>query len=114
MLPATSDTNVLRLTMALLPASCLSYRHPRPRWNTGSTGGVESCAGGVSGRSATVDLRDILVCVDATAAGEGRLRIAAAIAREHGAHLSAAYVLQGPMESAALRLPTVSNGGSVM
>ena len=41
-----------------------------------------------------MDLRDILVCVDATAAGEGRLRIAAAIAREHSAHLSAAYVLQ--------------------
>src|SRR6266566_2602394 len=41
-----------------------------------------------------MDLRDILVCVDATEAGEGRLRLAAAIAREHSAHLSAAYVLQ--------------------
>src|SRR6266699_4247208 len=41
-----------------------------------------------------MDLRDILVCVDATDAGEGRLRLAAAIAREHSAHLSAAYVLQ--------------------
>src|SRR6266568_138565 len=41
-----------------------------------------------------MDLRDILVSVDATEAGEGRLRLAAAIAREHSAHLSAAYVLQ--------------------
>jgi nucleotide-binding universal stress UspA family protein len=40
-----------------------------------------------------MDLKDILVCVDATEAGEGRLRLAGAIAREHGAHLSAAYLL---------------------
>src|SRR5260370_37121647 len=41
-----------------------------------------------------MDLRDILVCVDASETGERRLRLAAAIAREHSAHLSAAYVLQ--------------------
>ena len=35
-------------------------------------------------------LRDILVCLDPTDAGEHRLRLAAAIAREHQAHLSAA------------------------
>jgi nucleotide-binding universal stress UspA family protein len=38
-------------------------------------------------------LRDILVCLDATDAGENRLRLAAAIAREHRARLSAAYLL---------------------
>jgi nucleotide-binding universal stress UspA family protein len=40
-----------------------------------------------------MDFKDILVSVDATDAGERRLRLAAAIAREHQAHLSAAYVL---------------------
>jgi nucleotide-binding universal stress UspA family protein len=40
-----------------------------------------------------MDLKDILVCLDPSDAGEGRLRLAAAIAREHHAHLSAAYVL---------------------
>jgi nucleotide-binding universal stress UspA family protein len=38
-------------------------------------------------------LRDILVCLDPSDAGERRLGLAAAIAREHRAHLSAAYVL---------------------
>ena len=38
-------------------------------------------------------LKDILVCLDPTEAGERRLRLAAAIAREHHAHLSAAYIL---------------------
>ncbi len=38
-------------------------------------------------------LKDILVCLDPTEAGERRLRLAAAIAREHHAHLSAAYLL---------------------
>jgi nucleotide-binding universal stress UspA family protein len=37
--------------------------------------------------------KDILVCLDPTASGRGRLRLAAGIAREHRAHLSAAYVL---------------------
>src|SRR5438105_11889198 len=36
--------------------------------------------------------RDILVCLDPTDAGDRRLRLAAAIARAHRAHLSAAYV----------------------
>jgi nucleotide-binding universal stress UspA family protein len=47
---------------------------------------------GASGSTA-MELKDILVCLDPTDAGEGRLRLAAAIAREHRAHLSAAYVL---------------------
>jgi nucleotide-binding universal stress UspA family protein len=38
-------------------------------------------------------LGDILVCLDPTDAGEHRLHLAAMIAREHQAHLSAAYVL---------------------
>lgn len=40
-----------------------------------------------------MELKDILVCLDPTDPGERRLRLAAAIAREHRAHLSAAYVL---------------------
>src|SRR5205807_8062615 len=43
--------------------------------------------------SAAMGLKDILVCIDPTDAGDSRLRLAAAIAREHRAHLSAAYVL---------------------
>jgi nucleotide-binding universal stress UspA family protein len=38
-------------------------------------------------------IRDILVCLDASEAGECRLRLAAGLAREHGAHLAAAYLL---------------------
>ena len=37
-------------------------------------------------------LKDIIVCLDPTDAGEGRLRLAAALARGCGAHLSAAYI----------------------
>lgn len=40
-----------------------------------------------------MSLKDIFVCLDATAAGEARLRFAAALARAHRAHLSAAYIL---------------------
>ena len=40
-----------------------------------------------------MELKDILVCLDPTDAGEARLRLAAGIARDHRAHLSAAYVL---------------------
>lgn len=40
-----------------------------------------------------MELKDILVCLDPTDAGEARLRLAAATARECRAHLSAAYVL---------------------
>jgi nucleotide-binding universal stress UspA family protein len=47
--------------------------------------------------SGVMGLKDILVCLDPTDAGESRLRLAAAIAREHRAHLSAAYVL--PLEA---------------
>jgi nucleotide-binding universal stress UspA family protein len=42
-------------------------------------------------------LKDILVCLDPTDAGERRLRLAAAIAREHQAHLSAAYIMAEPI-----------------
>lgn len=38
-------------------------------------------------------LKDIFVCIDPTDAGEARLRLAAALAREHHAHLSAALLL---------------------
>lgn len=38
-------------------------------------------------------LKDILVCLDPTDAGEARLQLAAAIARASHAHLSAAYIL---------------------
>jgi nucleotide-binding universal stress UspA family protein len=48
-----------------------------------------------------MDLRDILVCLDPTDAGEARLRLAAAIARNLGAHLSAAYVLPELIPGAA-------------
>jgi nucleotide-binding universal stress UspA family protein len=40
-----------------------------------------------------MSLKDIFVCLDPTDAGEARLRFAAALAREHRAHLSAACVL---------------------
>jgi len=46
-------------------------------------------------------LRDILVCLDPTDAGEQRLGLAAAIAREHRAHLSAAYVVTEEIAGAA-------------
>ncbi|HVC55949.1 MAG TPA: universal stress protein [Stellaceae bacterium] len=49
-----------------------------------------------------MDLKDILVCLDATDAGEGRLRLAAAIAREHHAHLSAAYLLPRSIPAGAV------------
>jgi nucleotide-binding universal stress UspA family protein len=40
-----------------------------------------------------VAIRDVLVCLDPTDAGESRLRLAALIAREHHARLAGAYVL---------------------
>ncbi len=46
-------------------------------------------------------LHDILVCLDPSDAGERRLGLAAAIAREHRAHLSAAYVLSQEIAGAA-------------
>ena len=57
-------------------------------------------------------LKDILVCLDPTEAGERRLRLAAAIAREHQAHLSAAYMLSEaipgvpPYEGVGIPAPT--------
>src|ERR1700676_486403 len=38
-------------------------------------------------------LSDILVCVDSTEAGEGRLKLGLRFARQHSAYLTAAYVL---------------------
>jgi nucleotide-binding universal stress UspA family protein len=38
-------------------------------------------------------IKDVLVCLDASETGEGRLRLAAGLGREHGAHLAAAYLL---------------------
>jgi nucleotide-binding universal stress UspA family protein len=38
-------------------------------------------------------LKDILVCLDPTDAGERRLRLATPMARQHQAHLSAAYIM---------------------
>ena len=46
-------------------------------------------------------LSDILVCLDPTDAGEVRLKLAAAVARAHRAHLSAAYVLEEESAGAA-------------
>jgi len=46
-------------------------------------------------------LHDILVCLDPTEGGERRLRLATAIAREHQAHLSAAYVMPAEAAGAA-------------
>jgi nucleotide-binding universal stress UspA family protein len=44
-----------------------------------------------------MSLGDILVCLDPTEAGEGRLKLAAHLARQHGAYLTGAYVLDdGP------------------
>jgi nucleotide-binding universal stress UspA family protein len=40
-----------------------------------------------------MSLKDILVCLDPTAAGEARLRLAAGLASELHAHLSAVYIL---------------------
>ena len=41
-----------------------------------------------------MDLSDILVCLDASDAGASRLKLALHLARQHGAFLTAAYVLE--------------------
>jgi nucleotide-binding universal stress UspA family protein len=41
-------------------------------------------------------IKDVLVCLDSSEVGERRLRLAAALAREHKAHLAAAYLLSEP------------------
>ncbi len=51
--------------------------------------------------------KDIFVCLDPTDAGESRLRLAAALAREHHAHLSAALLLSEVIPGA----PPRSAGG---
>src|SRR6202011_3793287 len=45
-------------------------------------------------------LRDILVCLDATAAGDGRLELALNLAQADKAHLTAVYALPEPRGSA--------------
>jgi len=42
-----------------------------------------------------VAIKDVFVCLDPTKASECRLKLAAGLAREHGAHLAAAYLLSG-------------------
>jgi nucleotide-binding universal stress UspA family protein len=44
-------------------------------------------------REDAMALNDILVCLDSTEAGEGRLKLAVRLARQHGAYLTGAYVL---------------------
>ena len=46
-------------------------------------------------------LRDILVCLDATAAGDGRLELALNLAQANKAHLTAVYALPEPRGSAS-------------
>jgi nucleotide-binding universal stress UspA family protein len=46
-------------------------------------------------------LRDILVCIDATAAGDGRLELALNLAQANKARLTAVYALPEPRASAA-------------
>ena len=52
-------------------------------------------------------LKDVLVTLDATAIGERRLRSAAELAREHGAHLTGLYVVE-PLQLAGYLSPSVS------
>lgn len=49
-------------------------------------------------------LKDIFVCIDPTDAGEARLRLAAALAREQHAHLSAAFLLPEALPGAPPRV----------
>ena len=46
-----------------------------------------------------MSLNDILVCLDSTEAGEGRLKLAVQLARQHGAYLTGAFVLDDPAKS---------------
>jgi nucleotide-binding universal stress UspA family protein len=49
-----------------------------------------------------MSLKDILVCLDPTDAGEARLRFAAGLASEQHAHLSAAYILPEQIAGAGI------------
>ena len=53
-------------------------------------------------------LRDLLVCIDPTAAGETRLKLAFNVARANKAHLAGAYVL--PEGDGARRGPSGFGG----
>lgn len=53
-------------------------------------------------------LKDILVCLDPTDAGEQRLRLAAALARRRGAQLAAAYLLPEAIPGAPPTPPTAA------
>lgn len=61
-------------------------------------------------------LKDIIVLLDPTDAGEARLRLAAALARQHHAHLSAALILSEqttgapPMDGLGAPAPTAARG----
>lgn len=47
-----------------------------------------------------MSLSDILVCLDSTEAGQGRLKLAARLAQQHEAFLTAAYVLDNGADAA--------------
>jgi nucleotide-binding universal stress UspA family protein len=59
-------------------------------------------------------LKDIIVCLDPTDAGEGRLRLSAALARGCGAHLSAVYIAPEliPGTPPSRELPTMPPTGA--
>src|SRR5437660_6977906 len=68
------------------------------RWNSGFSGMFEPYPFDQERLNGS---QYILVCLDPTEAGERRLRLAAAIAREHHAHLSAAYILSEAIPGAS-------------
>jgi nucleotide-binding universal stress UspA family protein len=77
------------------------------------SGGVANETG-CGTEAAAMSLKDIFVCLDPSDAGEARLRFAAALAREHRAHLSAACVLPEeiagapPHDRRGVTLPTAA------
>lgn len=61
-------------------------------------------------------LRDILVCLNSTTAGDGRLKLAVSLARANKAHLAAGYVLpeaRGASDLGATGLPLISDRGMI-
>jgi nucleotide-binding universal stress UspA family protein len=62
-------------------------------------------------------IRDILVGIDATAAGESRLRLALGLARDHRAYLAAAYSMaeyRAPASSALAGVPVNPSPGLIV
>ena len=99
-----SDRHWPRTVAVASPRSSLEARRSRCSriakyrcWSIAETGErgpkerlVEAVFHGRNGMA----IKDVLVCLDASEAGECRLRLAAGLAREHGAHLAAAYLLR--------------------